>query len=172
MNPERKLLKVAIVAGSIVGLTALLLLAAVWAPLYVGSSENKDVPLSPTQAATARQQAEYGVLSGTTVLAEITKVDRRVVSGAEFYSARFPLNPYELVIRCNGESLGVQESVGYRQRLQLQQAGSGGHRDCGARESMGVPAKGKSVTVDVIDTQLVGPDWGVLVICSRGHGCE
>ena len=110
--------------------------------------------------------------AGTTVLAEITAVNRRTVNGAEFYSARFIRNPYEMVIRCVGESLGIQESVGYRESLQLQQAGTGGHRDCGTREPMGVPAKGKSVTVDVIDTQFVRPGWGVLVVCRRGLECE
>lgn len=159
-------------AASIVVFTALLLLAAVWAPLYVGSTEDKEVHLSRTRLATVDQQVDYAVPSNTIVLAEITSADRRVVGGADFYSARFPLKSYEMVIRCDGESLGVQETVGYRHRLQLQQAGSGGHRDCGTREPMGVPARGKSVTVDVIDTQFAGPDWGVLLICSKGNECE
>lgn len=168
MRLKRKIVKLAVCLTGLVAVGGLLLVAAMWAPLYIGSSEDVDVPLSKPQAVSARQQAEYRVPSGTTVLAEITAADRRIIGGAEFFSGRFPLTPYQMLMRCDGESLGVQESVGYRERLQLQSAGSGGHHACGSRVPMGVPLKGKSVTVDVIDTQFVDPRWGVLIVSVGG----
>jgi hypothetical protein len=157
----------AIAATAAIGLALLVALTfiGVSGPLYFGRDPAEDVPVTTPHAATAAQQRLYGVTGDAVVLAEVTAADHRVAGGADFYSVRFPLRPYEMVVRCAGETLGLQESINYRRRLRLQETSAGGHLACGQTEPQRLNYDGHGiVTVDVIDTQFVDAEWGVLII--------
>lgn len=166
----KRLKRVLLVAASTlvgaVGLSIALVLAASWLPLLVGTDPDGEVSVTAPRLATSEQQRIYGVASDQRVLAEVSIDDHRIAGGADFYSVRFEFEPYRMILRCTGESVGLQESANYRKRLRLQQTSVGGHLRCGAEQPQRLDYNGNgAVTIDVIDTQYVAhEEWGVLVI--------